>query len=156
MQTIRTSSTHFELVTPSETDVLLAGKTGKRLAALLKSHGTGPIKLTEKGESGETLEIPASAMRLLVELLTEMAQGHAVTLMPVQEEISTQQAADMLNISRPFLVQILEKGEIPFRKVGTRRRIKLEDVIQYKRTLYTKRLEALNELTDYDQTLGLQ
>lgn len=156
MTIITISSEHLASVTPNDADALLAGKTRKRLAAILKEKSAYPVQLLNEEESDDPLEIPAPAVRLLVEILDEMAKGHAVALVPVQEEISTQQAADILGVSRPYFVQLLENGEISFRKVGTRRRIRLQDVMSYKRNLYNKRLQTLDELTDYEQELGLQ
>jgi excisionase family DNA binding protein len=112
--------------------------------------------LLHDGQPGEVIAVPAPAMQLLVHILSEMAEGNAVELTPVQEEITTQQAADILTISRQYFVQLLEEGVIPFRKVGVRRRVRLRDVIAYKRALYEKKLQTLNELTVYDQELGLQ
>lgn len=156
MSTITITADHFDPITPNEADIQLADKTSKRLAALPPQKATYALQLIEDGQTGDTLEIPVPAMRLLVDVLGEMAKGHAVTIVPFQEEITTQQAADILNISRPFFVQMLDSGEFPFRKVGARRRVKLEDVMSYKRQLYDKRLQILNQLTAYDQELGLQ
>jgi excisionase family DNA binding protein len=157
MRTATSNPERFYPITPSESDALLAGKTSKRLlAALLKKQPAYPVQLLGEGQSADQIEIPAPAMRLLVDALAEMAQGHAVTLLLVQEEITTQQAADLLNVSRPYVVQLLEEGAIPFRKVGTRRRIRLEDVMRYKQETYNQRLQVLDELTAYDQELGLQ
>ena len=143
-------------VAPSRNDVLVAQETSPRLAALLDEESTYRVQLLHDGKLGEVLSVPAPAMQLLANILAEMAQGNAVTVTPIHEEITTQQAADLLNVSRPFFVQLLDEGAIPFRKVGARRRVRLQDVMAYKRDLYEKRLQTLNELTAYDQELRLQ
>lgn len=144
------------LATPNQTDTLLAQQTSARLAVLLDEEPPYQVQLLLEGKPSEVLTVPAPAMQLLANILSEMAQGNAVALTPVQEEITTQEAADLLNVSRPFFVQLLDGGALPFRKVGTRRRVRLQDVLAYKRDLYEKRLQTLNELTAYDQELGLQ
>lgn len=156
MHTITINTDRFQPVTPSESDVKLAGKTSKRLADMLKRHSVSSIHILEKGQFEESLELPESVAQILVTALEEISKGHAVTLIPMQEEVTTGQAAEILSVSRPFLVQMLNKGEIPFRKVGSRRRVKLQDIINYKRDLYNSRLQKLNELTAYDQELTIQ
>ena len=84
-----------------------------------------------------------------------MAKGNAVTLIPVRAELTTQQAADILNLSRPFLVEQLEKNVIPYRKVGTHRRILFKDLMQYKEAMDRNRLKAPDELTAQAQELGI-
>jgi excisionase family DNA binding protein len=99
--------------------------------------------------------LPVAAVRLLHDLLREMAQGHAVSLVPMHAELTTQQAADALNVSRPFLVKLLETDQLPHRKVGTHRRVRFEDLMRYKHTIDAKRLETLKKLTEESEELGL-
>jgi excisionase family DNA binding protein len=99
--------------------------------------------------------LPAAAVRLLFELLATMAEGHAVTLIPVHAELTTQQAADLLGVSRPFLVKELESGRLAHRKVGTHRRVLFRDLMVYKRAHEATRVEALGELAGQAQDLDL-
>jgi excisionase family DNA binding protein len=92
---------------------------------------------------------------LLNSILQEMANGNAVTLIPVHAELTTQQAAQILNVSRPFLIEQLEKEAIPYRKVGTHRRVMFKDLMEYKQTMDRNRLNALEQLSAVDQKLGL-
>lgn len=147
---------HETLITPSETDAALAKESSRRLASLLGDRREVRIQLVDDNHPTETLAVPASALRLLAQILAEMAQGHAVTVTPIHAELSTQQAADLLHVSRPFLVQLLEKGEIPFHKVGAHRRIRFKDLLVYKQDRYARRQQALDELAAYDQELGLE
>ena len=101
------------------------------------------------------MQLPASAVKMLVRILEEMARGNAVTLIPVHAELTTQEAADMLNISRPSLIQLLDEGKIEYRKVGTHRRVRFEALMQYKRHADAERRAALDELAAYDQELGI-
>jgi excisionase family DNA binding protein len=104
---------------------------------------------------GSEIRLPHSILKVLVEVVHEMARGNAVRVMPIHAELTTQQAAELLNVSRPFLVSLLEQGEIKYRKVGTHRRILLEDLLVYKDRRDRERLSALNELAKEDQRLGL-
>jgi excisionase family DNA binding protein len=85
----------------------------------------------------------------------QMAQGNAVTLISVHAEVTTQQAADLLNVSRPFLLGMIEEGWIPHYKVGTHRRIRFQDLMEYKRLMDRNRLKALEELSAQDKELGM-
>lgn len=103
----------------------------------------------------ELIELPTSALHLLIEMLSQMAQGNAVTLIPIHAELTTQEAADLLNVSRPYLVKLLESGKIPFRKVGRHRRVRFEDLMSYKEQVDRQRMSALDELASQAQELNL-
>ena len=142
---------------PSDRDAALADQAGEKLR-----------KLTERGEwseavlmhfgvaTGESIHIPTSAILLLKEILNHMARGHGVALTPLDAELTTRQAADLLQVSRTHLVQLLEDGRIPHRKVGAHRRVRARDLLDYRRETEFRRHEALDKLTAVDQKLGLQ
>ncbi len=139
---------------PSEAESSIARESSRPLAAcVLKGE---PLRLRMVDSPGrETVKIPASAVRMLVHMLEEMALGNAVTLIPVRAELTTQEAADMLNISRPSLIKLLDEGKIEFRRVGTHRRVRFQGLMAYKRSADADRRAALAELAAYDQGIGL-
>lgn len=143
-------------VAPTEEDTTLAQASSRALASYVQDKTTDHT-LTVVLHSGksETVTIPASAFRLLVDILAQMALGNAVTLIPVKKELTTQEAADILNVSRPYLVDLLESGEIPFRKVGTRRRVRYQDLMDYKNRIDAKRMQTLEELAAQAQELNM-
>ncbi|MEN6493879.1 MAG: helix-turn-helix domain-containing protein [Thermoguttaceae bacterium] len=145
-----------ETIAPSENDTRLAEESSRRLARLLGKQVRGfRLRVQTDDELEETVSIPASAFRLLHDILTEMAKGNAVTLIPIHAELTTQQAADILNVSRPFLVRLLEEGKLACRKVGTHRRVRFQDLMQYKRQMDQERLKALGELAAQAQELDM-
>jgi excisionase family DNA binding protein len=107
------------------------------------------------GPQGERLPLPKSVYRVLTVVLKEMAKGNAVAVVPVHHELTTQEAADLLNVSRPHLVTLLEREVIPYRKVGTHRRIRFEDLMGYRRLRDESRAAALTELAATNAKLGL-
>ena len=135
-------------------DAVLAYQIGRKLAEL--PDGTEPVPVRFGAADEETVEIPAQALRLLREILDQMARGNTVALTPVQAELTTRQAADLLQVSRTFLVRLLDEGRIPCRKVGSHRRVRTEDILAYRRATESHRRDALDELTAQDQKLGLQ
>ena len=139
---------------PSEAETVLAKETGRVLARLRKADPLS-LRINDDGSPERTVKLPASAVRLLVRILEEMGRGNAVTVMPVRPELTTQEAADMLNISRPSLIQLLDEGKIEYRRVGTHRRVRFEALMKYKRTADAARRAALAELAAYDQEIGI-
>jgi excisionase family DNA binding protein len=112
------------------------------------------IKIAIEGKN-ELLKIPKKAMFLLFEIMKNMAEGKSMTLIPSDSEISTQQAADMLNVSRPHLIKLLEEGQIPYKKVGSHRRIELKDILEYEDRQKKNRKTQLDFLAQQAQELNL-
>ena len=135
-------------------EILLARQSVLALSRQLAASDRPTRLVTGEGETIE-VTLPASAVSVLVETLGHLAKGQEVKVFPVSPEITTQEAAEMLYVSRPFLVQLLESGKIPFRKVGKHRRIRREDVKRYKQQIDEARLKALDELTAQAQELGM-
>lgn len=152
---VSTHPENYEVVSPTEQEIKLAKKSIQRLSSLLDREEEVRILLGKEGNESESIALPHTALQLLIQILAEMAEGHAVTLMPVQPELTTQEAADMLNVSRPFLVHLLDSGEILHHKVGTHRRVFLRDVLDYKESMKRNRLQALDELTEQAQKLDM-
>lgn len=141
---------------PSESEIELSVSSSRILSSVQNSDSsTQTIKV--KSENGEerSLSIPTVAYEMLIDILSQMAQGNAVTLIPVHAELSTQQAANILNVSRPYLIKLLESGEIPYHKVGKHRRILAQELYNYKSDIDAKRSQTLDELTALTQELGL-
>jgi excisionase family DNA binding protein len=109
----------------------------------------------EGSESAVSVSVPQEAFELFLEILGQMANGHAVTIVPVQAELTTQEAADLLNVSRPHLIQLLEEGRLPARKVGTHRRIRAEDLFAYRQRDEERRRAILDELAVESQKYDL-
>ena len=140
---------------PSERDTTMARDSSRQVAKLLgRSSGDLTLRVSNDG-SEETIAIPFSAFKLLASILNEMAQGNAVTLIPVHAELTTQQAADILNVSRPFVIGLIESKSLPCRKVGTHRRILFSDLMQYKKKIDSDRLKVLDELAQQAQELEM-
>lgn len=114
----------------------------------------GRVVVMPRARRGEPVEVPESVVRVLAEVLDHARRGEHVRVIADEEEITTQQAADLLNVSRPYLVGLVDRGEIPSRKVGTRRRLKLADVLLYREVDQARRLDAVNALAAEAQELG--
>ena len=128
----------------------------RELAPLAEVERGEQVRMhAKRGRRERDAPIPRQAFELLLEILGQLANGNAVTIVPVQAELTTQQAADLLNVSRPHLVGLLESGRIPFRKVGAHRRVPAAAIFEYKRRDEAQRAKVMAELTAEAQRLGL-
>ena len=118
----------------------------------LTPTGALPIKVSEDGAEVQ-IELPPAVGQILLDVLTHIAKGEMVTVVPYGTVLTTQEAADLLNVSRPFLTKLLEGGEIEFHRVGSHRRIKAEDLLEYKERRDTERSNALHELQRLGQEI---
>lgn len=143
----------LEPAAPSEGERKLAGESAVRLARVARKGVSLRLSL---GDDSEPIELPSLAVSLLLRLLTEMAQGHAVTLIPFHAELTTQHAADLLGVSRPFIIKQIEEKKLDAHMVGTHRRIYFKDLMEYKRKMDAGRHAALDELAAESQRLDLE
>ena len=144
-----------EIELPTEAVAEEAREALRPLSELVREHDFEDV-LMRAQHDGETadVKIPRAAYRLFLEVLAQLSNGNAVTIVPVHAELTTQQAAELLNVSRPHLVQLLERNVIPYRKVGAHRRILAADVLAYKRKDDERRREAARELTRLAEGMG--
>ncbi len=106
------------------------------------------------GANGEKITIPEPIYQVLLQVVHAMASGKAISIIPQQQELTTQQAAEYLNVSRPYLIKLLEQGDINYIKVGSHRRVRFDDLMKYKQHRDTKRREGLKEFTQFLQDEG--
>src|SRR5580698_4919381 len=145
-----------EPVQPTEEISALAADASRRLFRVIGTNPKETCVVRFESAPEEPVVLPAAAVRLLGALLAELAKGNAVTLMPHHAELTTQEAADLLNVSRPFLIGLLENGQLPHHKVGThRRRVRFADLMIYKRRRDAESEEALRELAVLSQEMKL-
>ena len=140
-----------EALVPTEEDVKAASAV---LTSIDAARESGE-EFVLANRNGVQYELSEGAFGLLLKILTEMSKGNGIMVIPVHAELTTQQAADFLNVSRPYLIGLLTNGEIPFRKVGRHRRVRLEDIMNYKQQIEEKRLEVLDELAAQAQELNM-
>jgi excisionase family DNA binding protein len=140
-------------VTPSDHDRTLAAESIRRLAPLVRNSQQLTVLVQGDEGPGEQLVLPFPAVQLLKEILTELARGNTMTAYSIPSELTTQEAANLLNVSRPHLISLLDRDEIPYHKVGTHRRIALSDLLTYKVKSQERRDAALAELAELGQEL---
>ena len=137
---------------PTDAEANLARESSRLLAACIGKGATAKLRVID---GDNDIVVPVRAMRLLVDILEQMGEGKGVTVLPIKAELTTQQAADILNVSRPYLVGLLESGQISFRKIGKHRRVCLETLIGYQAESRKKQDAAMEELAKQAQELGL-
>jgi len=143
-------------ILPLEKEVEAAVQGQRELASLLSTKfETQRIDIFDKEDKPHTLVLPTSALRLLVDILGELAIGNAVKVVPVHAELTSQEAADLLNVSRPHLVKMLEEGAIPFTKTGRHRRIRFSDLMAFKQRRDEESQAAMEALANQAQELGM-
>ena len=139
---------------PSKKEQIAAMKSYNALAATLEElHSENPE--IEIEETAEKIKIPLKALKLLAKILEATSQGHSISVVPIATEMTTQAAAELLVCSRPHFVKLLEEGKIPFTLVGRHRRVKFEDVMNYKKEMKLKQERFLIDMMKSDEELGL-
>ncbi|ELR99159.1 excisionase family DNA-binding protein [Gloeocapsa sp. PCC 73106] len=145
-----------EPYTPTQEAITLASQALESVSALVANPPeTITFTILEPDLQGTKITIPGGMFRLMVDVLNAVSQGEPITLLPHSAELTTQEAADLLNVSRPYLVKLLDEGAMPSRKVGIYRRVKVQDVLQYQKQEKAKREKILDELTQEAQEMGL-
>ncbi len=147
MNAITTTTDNLLRATPDEGDALEALRN--QIDEIAREHRAARLV----GLGGETLEIPASAFHALQLVVEGMSRGQTMTLVPHGKELTTQEAADLLHVSRPHLVKLLQNGTIPYYKVGTHRRVRIEDALDYRARRAVTRRHKLDELTQLSEEL---
>lgn len=143
-------------VLPDEREIAAAVESSLQLASFLSTKlVTQRIELVGGDQHRQTVELPTFALRLLGEILSALALGNTVKVVPIHAELTTQQGADLLNVSRPYLVKLLDEGVIPHTKTGRHRRIKFADLEAYKSQREAESHSALDEITAQAQELGM-
>jgi excisionase family DNA binding protein len=144
------------VIRPGDADAELASRAARRIRDYLAAHpGPDPVRIRGELAGDDALVIPRAATVMFAQILALLASGQGAQIIPDAAELTTQQAADFLSVSRPFLIGLLEAGEIPYRMVGTHRRIKFEDLREYRRQDDQKRRRVADELTQLGEDLGL-
>lgn len=138
---------------PNDEEARLAADSSRVLASCSGRGDTATLRLIDDDQD---ITVPVKAIHMLADILTQMAQGNAVSIVPIHAELTTQQAADMLNISRPFLIKkILDTGKLAYHKAGTRRKILYKDLLAYKQKDLDERKAIMAELAKQAQELGM-
>jgi excisionase family DNA binding protein len=139
---------------PNKQERKLAEASYTSLISSIEQLKTDKVEI-EIEETREKIILPKKALNLLGEILKAMSQGKPISIVPLATEVTTQSAAELLGCSRPYLVKLLEEGKIEYTKVGKHRRIKYEDVIDYKKKMKEDQKQRLIDMMHADEDLGL-
>ncbi|WP_370602133.1 helix-turn-helix domain-containing protein (plasmid) [Escherichia coli] len=151
-----TNSILDNLSLPAKGEIEAAVRGQRDLAAYLSTKvETQKIAIQDADNVTHHIELPTSSLKLLEAILGELALGNAVQVVPVHAELTTQEAANILNVSRPHMVKLLEEGQLPFHKTGRHRRLLFANLMQYKDKRDKESNSAMQELADLSQDLGL-
>ncbi|MEN5239544.1 MULTISPECIES: helix-turn-helix domain-containing protein [Pseudomonas] len=143
-------------VLPDDNEIAVAVESSRTLAAFLSTAAhTQRIELLNDANQRQVVEVPTFALRLFGEILSELALGNAVKVVPIHAELTTQEAADLLNVSRPHLVKLLDEGLMPHTKTGRHRRVKFADLVVYKNKRDAISRAAMDELAAQAQDLRM-
>jgi excisionase family DNA binding protein len=145
-----------KMILPVEREVQAAVQGQRALAAYLATKfETQSIQILDDKNQAHQVELPTSALRLLVDILAELADGNAVQVVPIHAELTTQEAADLLNVSRPHLVKLLEEGHLPYHRAGKHRRVRFADLMQFKAERGRVSEQAMEDLAKQAQELDM-
>lgn len=141
---------------PDAAEIEVADVALRRVQRYLSQHADErSIQVVVGGDADDTLSVPRGAVELLVRILANMAVGQQVSVVPAHAELTTQQAADLLNVSRPYLIGLLDAGQIAYRRVGTHRRVRADSLLDYQRRDDQQRREAADELAALGRDMDL-
>lgn len=145
---------HTEEIIPTRLEQVQAKESHEKLVQAI-SHLKGDVAEIEIEETEEKIRLPVRALYLLTEILDSLGNGQPISVVPIATEVTTQAAADIIGCSRPYIVKLLEEGKIPFVKIGRHRRIKYQDVIEYRRKMKLEQEKVLTKMMKADEDSGL-
>ena len=141
---------------PSDEEIALARLGSQELSAVMEMNGEAQtINVVDKSGRTHEVTLPSSVLSMMIEMMTQLGQGNSVRITPIHAELTTQEGADMLNMSRPTFIKLLDSEEIPYSRTGNRRKVAYAYLMAYKNQLEDNRLAALAELSELDQEMDM-
>ncbi|HEY3332252.1 MAG TPA: helix-turn-helix domain-containing protein [Capsulimonadaceae bacterium] len=151
------STTKQNLIRVSSTASTIASQSSREFERLARTGDVSSVRISIESQTGEitAVSLPEETLGLIASVLREVGHGKTVRIVTTDAEVTTQEAADILNVSRPYFVKLLTQGRIPFRTVGARRRVLVDDLMSYKARESAKRNAAVDGMVAENQKLGL-